>query len=437
MNQHVAKVERIDPETGEITEVPLSNPEPTAEDPAVEIAAEEIYVLPKSEKRKFPVPPVLKTPEPSLAIPAADRIDPKWGIAKVANRGTMHVERFFVMSEKLMWPTVLVALLAFGLIFGAMSSVGGVMSSFARPGYGNGGMTLLLMLLPFFIVGVVVAALTLNHLEQKIDGGFLAAGGLTVGAPLAFLWYGAASDPNSALAWILFGAKVAIAIALVLWVGNHIRKIRKSSESRMILWMAGIYVGIVVIASVALASLGTALSGFGPGGMRTISAMLTYDRDTYFDLGGGLRSGPEYRWLGEHAPKGGLSVMKLNALIASVRSDFNKHSKDAANWEEITKLDPQPMITRPEKAIRDNAKELPNGIVVIPESRDPVSIVAHVEGQWSITVIAPFDCAIVLGPFDPASDCQNATTPKRPINSYVTRILDSLKPTPVAAEVKE
>jgi len=171
--------------------------------------------------------------------------------------------------------------------------------------------------------------------------------------------------------------------------------------------------------------------------MRTISAMLTFDRDTYFDLGGGLRSGPEYRWLGEHAPKGGLSVEKLNALIASAQSDYAKHSKDAANWEEVTKLETQPMITRPEKAIRDNAKELPNGIVVIPEDRDPVSIISHVEGQWSLAVVSSGGCAIFLGPFDPKSGCENATTPARPINSYVSRILDTLKPTPAAAEVKE
>lgn len=436
MNQHVTKVEHIDPETGEITEVSLPASEPTQiEAPAAEVASVEAEPKSAFVKRTFPLQPVVEAPKPKLPTPAADRIDPKWDIARVANRGAMHLERVFVMSEKMLWPSILMALLAVSLIFyAAMSGSPGALTSFIGHGPDSGMGRLLIMFLPFFIVGVAMTALVLTYLNMSIDDGYLLVGGLTFGIPLALLWYGAASDPNGALAWILFGAKTVIAITLVLWIGSHIRKIRKVGESKAVLWMVGVYVGVVVIASVVLTSLGTALSGFAPGGMQTISAMLTFNRDTYFDLGGGLRSGPEYRWLGEYAPEGGLSVAKLNALIASVRSDYGKLSKDAANWEEVTKLDPQPMRTRPEKALRDNAKELPNGIVVVPEGEGPVSIIAHVEGQWSITVIAPFDCAVVLGPFDPASGCQNATTPKEPMNPYVSQILNSLKPTPAALQ---
>ncbi|AYM66210.1 hypothetical protein G6L68_25325 [Agrobacterium fabrum] len=447
MNQHVtdvAKVEHIDPETGEITEVSATAAQPTdqAEAPAAETAAVEAEAVPESEKRTFPVVPVLKQAEPSLAVPAADRIDPNWGIAKYANRGAMHIERFFVMSEKLMWPSVLVALLAFALIFYAMamSSSGGMTSFVGHRGTGGGGTMLLMMFLPFFVIGVVLTAIIINASDMQYEdpATLYAGGGLIIGGLLMAFWMYSAENPNGNAAWILFGLKIAIVIGLVIWIAHHLLKIRRSGESRAILWMVGGYVGIVVIASVVLTSLGTALSGFGPSGMSAISAMLTFDRDSYFDLGGGLRSGPENRWLIDYTPKGGLSVEKLNSLIGSVRADYANHSNDAANWEEVTKLAPQPMITRPEKAIRDNAKELPNGIVVVPEGgRDPVSIVAHVDGQWSITVIAPSNCAVILGPYDPKSGCENATTPEQPINGYVTRILDSIKPIPAAAEVKE
>lgn len=431
MNQY-SKIERIDPETGEVTEVSLPTSEPTAqaEAPAAEVSSKAPAV-----KRTFPLQPILAEKVPPLPTPAADRIDPDWDIAKVATRGAVHLERFFVMSEKMFWPSILVVVLAFSLIFHAMPISSGFASGYGR---GEEGMIrLMMLLLPFFIIGVALTAGVLSYLDQKLDEGLLLVGGLFFGIPLALLWHGAGADPNSPFAWVLFVTKVSIGVGLVIWIASHIRKIQRSGESRMVLWMAGTYVGIVVIASVALASLGAALSGLGPSGLRAVSAMLTFDRDSYFDLGGGLRSGPEYRWMSQHAPNSGLSQAKFNSLIASVRSDYAKHSKDAGSWEEVTKLDPQPMITRPEKAIRDNAKELPNGIVVIPEGRDPVSIVAHVEGQWSITIVASSDCTVVLGPFDPKSGCQNATTPAQPINGYASRILDTIKPTPSASEVKE
>ncbi len=431
MNQHVAKVEHTDPETGEITEV--SSPSTPSVSQADAPAAAEAVSLPEAEKRRFPVTPVLKKGEPALPTPAADRIDENWGIARYATRGAMHLERFFVMSEKLLWPSVLIAILAFVLMVSPM--LGGMRLS-GGSGAGSGGVKLLVLFLPFWVVGAVAVFALLRASGQEMEGTTIGFGGILVGGVLLYLWMASASNPNGTAAWIITAGKIVIAVGLILWLSHHIRKSVSTGESRAVLWMAGGYVFLVVVGTLVLGSVAAALSGFGPGGMRNIAAMLTYDRDTYFDLGGGLRSGPEYRWLGDHAPNGGLSVAKLNSLIASVRADSAKHSNDAASWEEVTKLDTQPMITRPEKAIRDNAKELPNGIVVVPEGRDPLTIVAHVEGQWSITLVNGRNCAVILGPYDPASGCQNATTPNQPLNGNARRVLDSIKPTP-AAETKE
>lgn len=435
MNQHVAKVERIDPETGEITEVSPSTIDTIdqVKAPGADTAAVEAVAVPAVEKRKLPLQPILAEKVPPLPTPAADRIDPNWDIAQVATRGHVHLERFFVLSEKVFWPSIIIAVVAFALM--VSPTLSGMRMS-AGSGAGSGGVKLVLLFLPFWIVGCVSMFALLRSGGMEIEGTSVGFGGLVVGGVLLYLWMASSANPNGTAAWILTGGKVLVAVGLILWLSHHIRHSIRSGESRAILWMAGGYVMIVLVGTIVLGGIASALSGFGPGGMRNIAAMLTYDRDTYFDLGGGLRSGPEYRWMSEHAPKGGLSVAKLNSLIASVRLDSAKHSNDAASWEEVTKLETQPMITRPEKAIRDNAKELPNGIVLVPEGRDPLAIVAHVEGQWSISLVNGQNCAVILGPFDPASGCQNATTPKQPLNGNARRVLDSIKPAP-AVETKE
>jgi len=437
MNQHVAKVEHVDPETGEITEVspPTENTVAQVEAPAAEKAAVEAVAVPDAEKRKFPLQPILAEKVPPLPTPDADRIDPNWDIAQVATKGHVHLERIFTLSEKMFWPTIVLALLAIVLIGNGLSSSGSGLMAISG---GDRGIQVALMFLPFFVagVGIVFLATKIADVTYEEQGVFVFGGGALVGAALMAFWWYTTENPNSTAAWILFGVKVALAIGLVLWVGSHLIRVRRSGESKAIVWMAGAYVGFVIIGSVVLSSVAGAMSGFGPGGMQAIAGLLTYDRDTYFDLGGGLRSGPEYQWMTEYAPKGGLSVAKHNALIASVRSDLANHSNDAASWTEVTKLDPQPMITRAEKALRDNAKELPNGIVIIPEEGGPVSVVAYVEGQWSLSLVAPYSCAVFLGPFDPKSECSNETTPTHPLNSYAVQIINSIKPTP-AAETKE
>ncbi|SMD16434.1 hypothetical protein [Rhizobium sp. RU36D] len=435
MNQHVAMDEHIDPETGEITEVsPTTVPTAAQVDaPAAETATVEAVAVPDTEKRKMPLQPILEEKVPALPTPAADRIDPNWDIAQVATRGHVHLERFFVLSEKVFWPSIIIALVSFVLIVSPM--MGGMRLS-SGSGAGAGGVKLFVLFMPFWLVGAVATFALLRAGGQQMDGTTVLVGGLVVGGFLLYLWMGSSANPHGTAAWIITGAKVLFAVGSIIWIAHHIRNSIRGGESRPILWLAGGYVALVVVGAVILGSISTALSGFGSGGMRDIAAMLTYDRDTYFDLGGGLRSGPEYRWLGDHAPKGGLTVSKLNSLIGSVQLDLAKHSNDAGSWEEVPKLDTQPMITRPEKAIRDNAKELPNGIVVIPEGDDPVTIVAHVEGQWSITLVAPRNCAVVLGPFDPAAGCQNLTTPNQPMNGNARRVLDSIMPI-LAAETKE
>lgn len=429
MNQHVAPIERIDPETGEVAVV--SAPSLETPDP-VEAPADEAVAVPDAEKRKFPLQPVLKQAAPPLPTPAADRIDDNWGIARFATRGAMHVERYFVMSEKLLWPSIIIAVLSLVLMASPMMSG---MSAYGGGG-SSGGAKLITAFLPFWIIGCAVTWVFFTSIDGgSPDGEYIVFGGVLLGGVLFWLWLEGASDPNGTAAWIITAAKIIFGVGLILWVAHHIRKSVSTGESRAILWMAGGYVFLVVVGTLVLGSLATAMSGFGPGGMQTIQSMLTYDRNTYFDVGGGLRSGPEDRWMADYSPQGGLSVIKLNALIKAVQTDIANHGDDAASWEEVTKLQTQPMITRAEKAIRDNAKELPNGIIILPKDGGPVSLVAYVEGQWSISLVASQACLVALGPFDEESGCQNQNNPERPLSGYARQILDQIKPTP--AETKE
>jgi hypothetical protein len=421
MNQHVAKVERIDPETGEITEVSLPASEPTQ----IEVPAAEAEPKNAVAKRTLPLQPVLQEQEPSLPTPDADRIDPKWDIAQVATRGHVHIERFFVLSEKLFWPSIMLGLLSVLLIVQNMPglAVNSQMINVAFWGILGAGLFLLIV----WGSGSALSEYGESAGPALAFGSFIIGGGLWTAS-----WF-AQQYPFGVMAWIAFGVKICCGLAILWFVVKHAIKSFRSSESRAILWMGGGYIAVVLVLSALASSLASNSNFF----VQAAQSALTFDEDTYWNLGGGLRGGADLAWMADHAPQpGGLTNAEHAGLIKAVQSDLAKFGTDATQWEAVAALPKSPIITRAEKAIRDYAAKLPIGIVVVPENRPVMKLIAHVEGQWSLTLINDRSCAVFLGPWSEETGCSNETNPQDPLNGYARGELFELKPIPVA-ETKE
>lgn len=156
------------------------------------------------------------------------------------------------------------------------------------------------------------------------------------------------------------------------------------------------------------------IDAFGPrlmsfDGRGIFQRMLTFEPDGYFDIGGGLKGGPDLAWLGDYAPTPeSLSASDHEALISAVVADSTKNGTNAEAWEQVAHLKVQPMLTRPAKAFAENSDELRNGVVAIPEDggRD-IIVSAYVEGRWSFTIIRGDRCAALAGPV--AKDCGDQT----------------------------
>jgi hypothetical protein len=159
---------------------------------------------------------------------------------------------------------------------------------------------------------------------------------------------------------------------------------------------------------------------------RPLASALTFQRDTYFDIGGGTRSGPDVAWLGSYAPTPeSLSVSDYEALISAVVADNSKHGLNAGEYEAVFNLTTQPMVTRPAKAFAENSKELRNGIVAVPEEGRGIVVAAYVEAKWAFALVRNGQCASLVGPDVKA--CSDQTRNGRWSNVAIEHI-NSLKP---------
>ncbi|MGO7674889.1 hypothetical protein ACC685_33540 [Rhizobium ruizarguesonis] len=162
----------------------------------------------------------------------------------------------------------------------------------------------------------------------------------------------------------------------------------------------------------------------------TIAQALTFDPDSYFDLGGGLRGSAAMAWMGNYAPKPeSLSAADYDALTAAVRTDLELHGFHPENWTAVAGLKTKPQITRPEKAISQYADRLPSGIILLPEDESVASVVGHVAGQWAVTLFRGGVCQTILGPL-PAG-CADMTK-QDGVSAYIASYFDSIKPKPAA-----
>ncbi|MGO7323431.1 hypothetical protein GUK30_32900 [Rhizobium leguminosarum] len=175
------------------------------------------------------------------------------------------------------------------------------------------------------------------------------------------------------------------------------------------------------------------INNFGPQVMRLDSAgtfqrMLTYDPDTYFDIGGGLRAGPDLAWLGRYAPTPeGLKVADHEALIAAVVADSGKFGTNVDEWTAVPELKTQPTVTRPAKAFAKNSAELRNGVVSVPEDggRD-IIVAAYVEGRWAFTIVRGNACGTMVGPV--VKPCSDETNSDGRWSNMVVSTINTLKP---------
>jgi hypothetical protein len=160
---------------------------------------------------------------------------------------------------------------------------------------------------------------------------------------------------------------------------------------------------------------------------RPLAAALTFQRDDYFDIGGGTKTGPEIAWLGSYAPTPeSLTVSDYEALTKAVADDSAKHGLDAGAYEAVFDLPTQPMVTRPAKAFAENSKELRNGIVAVPEDGRDIVIAAYVEAKWALAVVRNGQCATLVGPS--VKGCTDQTRNNGRWSNTAMERINSLKP---------
>ncbi|NHT78924.1 hypothetical protein G8E10_24810 [Rhizobiaceae bacterium CRRU44] len=157
-----------------------------------------------------------------------------------------------------------------------------------------------------------------------------------------------------------------------------------------------------------------------------IAEAFTYDRNTYFDLGGGLKGPPELAWLADYAPTPeSLSQADYDALTAAVVKDVSAYGLSPENWTELGGLKTPAKITSPPRLLSEFSGRLKDGVAVVDKDGGKVSVAAYVGGRWAITAIGRGRCATVIGPI--AKGCEDATS-QRGFNEPTLAIINSFKP---------
>ncbi|UXT53260.1 hypothetical protein FY136_28785 (plasmid) [Agrobacterium tumefaciens] len=217
---------------------------------------------------------------------------------------------------------------------------------------------------------------------------------------------------------------------VVLLAAASLKGVNVSRGSQV---LSGLLLVAMVLASLGKLPLGSISAGASGSLPMSVRSMFVFDPDTYFDLGGGLKGGPDLAWMGEFKPRPeSLSQVNYDTLVKAVQADVAAHGKEAGAWSAIPALKVQPMVTRPNKAFPQYGSRLKDGIVLIPEDFQPVSVIAHTQGQWSITFVAAGGCMTVLGPV--ASGCQNGVTSDDPLNGNLRRYLAEIQPKQTAEQ---
>lgn len=368
--------------------------------------------------------PELEMPSSSNAepmpAPAVAGIDPTWDIAKLATRGHVLTERAFVITRDMIWVVFFLGLIA-GLLL-LQNVIAAVLP--VIPSTGDQ------ILVSLFVSSFILTSFCLVMLMVFTGGQGADIGGMptVIGFIFAMVVFGAIGflgqdflpSVRSLTLILAVGGGAAFA-AYGIWKGittrEHIHAL----------------IGTVALVSLAifLSWVGAVMSNTQAGLVPLARHLLTYDPSNYFDIGGGLRGGPQMAWMASNGPKPeSLTSAQYAALTKAVTADIRAHAADVQAWTATAEVTPPATITRAGKVLSQYADKLKTGVVIIPEGYGPMSIVAHVEGQWSVTLFGGGGaCATVLGPVIEASGCQDQTTKARPLNEYSMSVLNSIKPT--------
>ncbi|WP_173995732.1 hypothetical protein [Agrobacterium tumefaciens] len=195
------------------------------------------------------------------------------------------------------------------------------------------------------------------------------------------------------------------------------------------LWFPSLWCWLAMLV-VCFLMFNGALGFFGPNFqnnrvMWSITEALTYDPDTYFDIGGGLKGGPDVAWLGRYAPTPeSLKPADYSALVEAVKADSAKFGIEAANYEAVGGLKIAPTLVSAEK-FEKNADSLKNGVVVIPKDDEKIIVAAYVEAKWAFTVVLRGRCVALVGPVP--TGCADNTSNDGSLDGQSVTFLSSLK----------
>lgn len=158
-----------------------------------------------------------------------------------------------------------------------------------------------------------------------------------------------------------------------------------------------------------------------------IRGALTYNPNDYFDIGGGLRGGPEFAWLAAYAPTPeSLSKAELDDLVIAIANDLGQFGAKPSEWTAVAEVKTPLTVTRPEKVFAEHAAAVETGVVALPDDAYSYpSLVAYVEGQWSLTVFNGRRCLSAVGPV--VEQCADGTT-KNGLSADARSILETYKP---------
>lgn len=172
---------------------------------------------------------------------------------------------------------------------------------------------------------------------------------------------------------------------------------------RFAAWMFLPFLGLFILSAMMLFSVyGRQMVGIVPQLPQSFRAAFTFDANTYFDIGG-KRVGPDLAFLADYKPgSAGITPAQWSGIVKALMADLATSGHDIKQWKVLATLDPQPIVTRPAKALTEHSKRLSTtGIITLPENmkdRRMAYAVAHIGGQWAFLIAAPGQCRVITGP---------------------------------------
>lgn len=152
-----------------------------------------------------------------------------------------------------------------------------------------------------------------------------------------------------------------------------------------------------------------------------VDQALTYDPNTYTDLGGGRRASYRLKWLADLPKSRGLSEDAWKSLNSAVAADLST-GLDTNRWSATPALAVAPKVTRPERALSEHVARLDTGIVTVPTPAQAqrVHVVAMVNGALAWTWFDNMGCR-TFGPI---------SIPNCLSGPLVESVANNLRPTP-------